>query len=449
MVSQEKVKNNYFDGLPVHSKQIVLYIIIVAAYFFEQVDNAILGYVAPAVMKTFGIGMAEFAPVQSVYFIGMMLGGLLGGIISDFVGRRRAFLGSILVFSIACILNGFTNNLTIFIVSRAITGLGIFSMMVVSVTYLAEISPAESRAKWQGLCAGFGFCAAPLVGVVATKVVPMGPETWRYIFYFGGFGLAAFMIGLFRLKESPRWLVQKGRVAEAEAIVESLTDVPVDLSEAQAALQKKDCGEKIKITEILTGMFRGKYLRRTVVCAIIIMGANVPAFILMGWNPTLLQMNGLSETSSLLVTTIGAIGSPIGVFLSSYLGDKGGRKIPIGVLGLLYGAFLLIYVHVGNNPYLLAFMLFCIQIMGMCATFIIMPYLAESFPTQMRNTASGALNAFGRLCVSGAQLMVPLIYAATGFSGLGAFMAAFSIASAAAALGFGWRTGGRSLEAVC
>ena len=61
----EKRPNNYFDGIPIHRSQIVILFIVVLAYFFDQMDNMVLGYVAPSVMKTFGITMQEFAPAQS------------------------------------------------------------------------------------------------------------------------------------------------------------------------------------------------------------------------------------------------------------------------------------------------------------------------------------------------------------------------------------------------
>ena len=75
----------------------------------------------------------------------MTFGGLTGGIISDIIGRRQTFLFSILLFSSMSVLNGLTNNLTVFMISRALTGFGIFCMMVVSIAYIAEMTPGESR----------------------------------------------------------------------------------------------------------------------------------------------------------------------------------------------------------------------------------------------------------------------------------------------------------------
>lgn len=459
----QKFKNNYLDGLPVSRKQFFLYMIIVAAYFFEQVDNAMLGYVAPAVMNTFGLSMQEFAPANSVYFIGMMLGGLTGGIISDAIGRRKTFIGSIFVFSTFCVLNGMTSHFIIFIISRALTGFGIFSMMVVSITYLAEISPAESRAKWQGICAGIGFMAAPVVGLVATRVVPMAPEAWRFIFLFGALGYLPMVLAIFRLSESPRWFMQRGRIAEAEKALHDISGYDIDLSDVYKKQLEADasCGsEKYSLRDVFGDMFRGKYLRRTLVCALVISLVNFPAFILMAWNTALMGLKDfMAPQSAILLTTLGTFGQPVGLFLSSLIGDKGGRKIPITIMTLFTALVLYIYFFHSNSFLVMASMLFLFQIGIMCTSFMVMPYISESYPTKMRNTASGAINAFGRFSVAGIQYVVPMIFygnmagvgiaSVESFHRLGGFLAISLVVAGAMVWFLGWKTGGRSLEEVC
>lgn len=119
----EKRPNNYFDDIPTSHRQIKVFMIIVLAYIFDQMDNMVLGYVAPSVMRSFGIGMQEFAPAQSLYFFGMMLGGIVAGVISDKFGRRKAFMLGCFTFSTATILTGMTDNIYTFTLWRVITAL--------------------------------------------------------------------------------------------------------------------------------------------------------------------------------------------------------------------------------------------------------------------------------------------------------------------------------------
>ena len=125
--------------------------IIVLAYIFDQMDNMVLGYVAPSVMRSFGIGMQEFAPAQSLYFFGMMLGGIVAGVISDKFGRRKAFMLGCFTFSTATILTGMTDNIYTFTLWRVITGFAVLGTGAISFTYLAETISSQDRSKWSGI----------------------------------------------------------------------------------------------------------------------------------------------------------------------------------------------------------------------------------------------------------------------------------------------------------
>src|SRR5665648_638956 len=142
----KKTSNNYFDGLKVTSIHKALFYVIMMAYFFEQMDNWNFGFVAPALIQQWGLKMADIGTIQFFYFIGMTIGGLTGGVISDIFGRRKTFLGAILLFSTASVVNGFAPNLNVFIISRALTGFGIFCLMVTSQAFIAEMAPSETRA---------------------------------------------------------------------------------------------------------------------------------------------------------------------------------------------------------------------------------------------------------------------------------------------------------------
>ena len=441
--TKRKIMNNYFDGLPVTKKQIFLYVIIVLAYFFEQLDNNNFSFIAPALIKSWGIQKTQIAQVTSLYFFGMTVGGITGGIISDIIGRRKTFLGAILIFSTMSVLNGCTSNFTVFMLTRALTGFGIFCMMVVSVAYIAEMTPGESRGKWQSITAAGGFCAMPVIGFIARAIIPMGPEAWRIIFYIGGIGFIGFFLGLKYLIESPRWLVAKGRVAEAEKIVEDLSGVAVDLSEAAKNVQKKESAAKQ-----LVGMFSGKYLKRTIVLLLIGIPMNIGNFTTSGWMPTLLTGNGFTLEQSLTIGTAFMLGGPVGLFLSSYVSDKGGRKLPYGIGTLCWAILTVIFATLGNNYVVIMLVAFMLNAFAMGVGFIAMAYIPEHYPTKMRNTSVGFVNAAQRLGVSAAQLFIPVVMVSFGFKGLFMGIAGLYLFSAFIVLAFGERTGGKSLEQV-
>lgn len=442
--THEKKVNNYFDGLPVSKMHMFLFMIIIMSYFFEQMDNNNFSFIAPALISSgFIASKAQIATITSTYFLGMTIGGLLGGVISDIIGRRRTFLMAILIFSSASVLNGLTNNFNVFVFARAATGFGVFMMMVVSIAYIAEMSPGETRGKWQSLTAAGGFCAMPVIGVISRAIIPTAPEAWRIIFYLGGIGFIGFFLGLKYLKESPRWLVSKGRVAEAEHVVESLTGVAVDLSEAAKHAPKKE-----NVIKQFVGLFKGKYLKRTIILLLIGIPVNIGSFATSVWMPTLLTGQGFTLEQSLSVGTAFMFGGPVGLFLSSYFSDKGGRKIPMGIGILMVAALTVIFASLGQTYIAVMIVAFLINAVGMGTGFISMAYVPEHYPTNMRNTGVGMINAFQRLGVSGSQLLIPLVLAGFGFKGLFMGLALLNVFSAFIVLGFGARTGGKSLEEI-
>lgn len=441
--AQVRRKNNYFDGLPVSRTHLFLFILIVCSYFFEQLDNNNFAFIAPVLVKNGFVTQGQIGAITGTYFIGMTLGGFLGGIISDLIGRRKTFLTAMLIFSSMSILNGLTSNLGVFIFARAATGFGIFMMMVTSIAYISEMSPGESRGKWQSLTAAGGFCAMPVIGLIARAIIPTGPEAYRLIFFIGGFGFITFLIGLKYLKESPRWLVSKGRVADAEKVIKDLSGYDIDLSEVA-----KNQPPKINSMEQFIGMFKGKYLKRTSTLLLFGIPANIGAFVLAVWIPTLAGMRGFTMEQSLNIGVAFMAGAPVGMFIASFFADKGGRKIPLSIGLFLTACTAMIYAYLGNNYMMTLIVAFALNAFAMGQGFIAMAYVPEHYPTKMRNTSVGTINAFQRLAVSFSQPFIPLIATIFGVSGL--FIGLFLLYAVAAAVVFflGQRTGGVPLEQI-
>ena len=436
-------KNNYFDGLPVSKTHLFLFALIVLSYFFEQLDNNNFAFIAPAIVKNGFITQAQVGVITGTYFLGMTLGGFLGGIVSDLIGRRKTFLLSMLIFSSASILNGLTSDFTVFVFARAATGFGIFMMMVTSIAYISEMSPGESRGKWQSITAAGGFCAMPVIGIIARAIIPMDPDAYRLIFYIGGAGFITFILGIKYLKESPRWLVSKGRVAEAEQVVKEISGYDVDLSEAA-----KNVPPKVNAMEQFVGMFSGKYLKRTSTLLLFGIPTNICAFVLAVWIPTLAGMRGFTMEESLSIGVAFMAGAPVGMFLFSFFSDKGGRKIPLAIGILCTAATAIAYAFLGNHYVLTMIVAFILNAFAMGYGFVAMAYVPEHYPTKMRNTAVGAINGFQRLGVSFSQPFIPVIATAYGVQGLFIGLFFVYVFGALVVLFLGQRTGGVPLEQI-
>lgn len=438
----KRFANNYFDGLAVTAVHKVVFFIIMLAYFFEQLDNWNFGYIAPALRESWGLSMEQIGHINFAYFVCMTLGGFLGGVISDLIGRRKTFLFAITVFSLSSVVNGLTSNFTLFVIARGLTGFGVFCLMVCSQAYIAEMSPAESRGKWQGFVASVGFCAVPFIGLLCRWIIPMSPEAWRSIFYFGGIGLLALPVAFLYLQESPRWLVSRGRTGEAERIVRSLTGQDIDLSGAASKAVRAD-----KVVDVLTGMFRREYIVRTLVLLALFVVTTPATFTVTVWTGTLLKAKGFSLEDSLMATMIIQCSVPVGCYLASVISDRGGRKIPIILSAIVCGLFGFLFGHLDGYWPIVATG-FVMTALVMATSFMSFSYCAESYPTRMRNTATGFHNGLARLSVAGAQLIIPVIFARYSFEGVFNAFGVMMIAPMAALALWGMRTGGKSLEDI-
>lgn len=443
MQDAPRISNNYFDGLKVSGRHKVVFFIIMIAYFCEQMDNWNFGFIAPALMHNWGLTMKDLGHVTFWYFVAMTCGGPVGGVISDIIGRRKTFLIAITLFSTASIINGLTDSFPVFVASRALTGFGVFCLMVCSQAYIAEMAPAESRGKWQNTVAAVGFCAVPVIGMLCRAIIPLHEEAWRYIFYMGGFGYVALIIAWKYLDESPRWLVARGRVAEAEDVMRDITGQNIDLAAAAAKVPPR----KAPLKDVLLSMCSKKYIKRTIVIFLLVVLTNPATFLVTNWTATLLKAHGFSLEDCLMATTLISIGVPVGCFVSGLFSDMGGRKIPIVCMLLFMAVLAPIFGNVsGYWLVVLIGGLLTAGVMGM--GFTVFSYTAESYPTMSRNTATGFHAASGRLAVAFSQPLIPVVYAAYSFDGVFYIFTALCIAAALILGIWGARTGGKSLEDI-
>jgi putative MFS transporter len=284
----------------------------------------------------------------------------------------------------------------------------------------------------------------PLSGQVAQIIVPASPDGWRYIFFLGGLGIFGCVIVYLWLKESPRWLVSKGRIAEAERIIEEIAPGhKVDLSKesGQPLTGKENSLKNVMI------MFSKKYSRRTWVMVSLSCGITVGCFAFFAWMPTLLNEYGYSMEESLFMSALVAFGAPIGDFVAAMLADKGGRKIPTVTYCFLIG-FLTILFGVLKVPALIIIVGFIIRMLVEGAFIFMWVYLAESFPTNIRNTASGLIYGTGRALTSAAMLLIPVIFTKYGYSVLFSIIGLMFIIPGIITLIWGERTAGLSLEEI-
>ena len=380
--TDKKLIKNFFDDTPISKRHFMMILIIAIAFVFEQADNYNFTYVAPALRQSWGLTVQDIGKINTWFAVGMLIGSFVFGMISDRFGRKKALVTASCVFSTFSLLNGLAPNALVFTIMRFLTGVGICGVIVVAPTYLVEILPAKNRGRLFSITLGCGYIGIPLIAVICNILIPMGDEHWRYVYILGCAGYLIALFSIKGLKESPRWLVSKGRVKEAEAIVEAVAgpDYECDFSEV------KVYNEKFLAKDILKLIFSKRHIKDTV-ALLSFNGIVLPTgLIFINNSATILLDRGFSMEQSMQLATLLSIGLLGGPIVASIIGDFGGRKWPIAISCVCLSATCLIYGFADG------FSILCIlgilfSVLVQVGTVMASNYGPELYPTKYRNAA--------------------------------------------------------------
>lgn len=177
----------------------------------DGIDNQLLGIVIPTVMGEWGIPRSSFAPVVSLGYLGMMIGGAAAGMLGDRFGRRTALLGSMLIFGAMTAAAAGADSVIPFAIARLLAGIGLGGAMPNAASLAAEYVPARSRPMAITLVIVCVTVGGTLAGLLGIRVLPV--IGWRGLFLLGGIVPVLVAIALrWMLPESPQFLARQSAV---------------------------------------------------------------------------------------------------------------------------------------------------------------------------------------------------------------------------------------------
>ena len=207
---------------PIHTR---IAIALGLGWMLDAFEVQIIGSVIPGIQEEFGLDSGDAVWINVVWFTGIALGALGFGYLADRIGRKRLFVATLLLYSVAAVATASAPNFWLFIAFRFITALGVGGEYSAVTSAIAEFTPAHNRGRSNGLVMSFWAAGGILASLVSLVVISTLGLTWRYTLLFGvlsaGYGLLARRL----IPESPRWLAAHGRLEEADEIVTHITGV--------------------------------------------------------------------------------------------------------------------------------------------------------------------------------------------------------------------------------
>ena len=320
--------------------------------------------------------------------IACVIGALLAGPIADWAGRKKILILCAVLFTVSAILSALPRSFTELVIARFIGGMGVGMASVVSPMYIAEISPAKIRGRLVALNQ-----LAIVVGILLSYLsnwllVDTGINNWRYMLVAEILPAITFLVGLFFIPESPRWLTKEGLEKEALDVL----NVVAGEANADHELQevKKSLAEKrTSLKELLHPS-----LRRVLIVGILFsLFAHITGIdTIIYYGPIIFLESGFKTDSALLASVMIGITNLIFTFVGMAMVDKAGRRflLLVGIAGMGISMTLVglcMQSDMISAKWTLLWIMTYIASFAMSIGVVIWVYLSEIYPTRVRGQA--------------------------------------------------------------
>lgn len=319
---------------------------------------------------------------------GTVIGALFGGIPADKWGRKKSLLWIGLFYFISAVGSGIAWDVESFTFFRFLGGLGVGASSVVAPMYISEIAPAKNRGLLVALYQ-FNIVLGIVMAYVSNYLIGTAgiPEDWRWMLGVEGIPALIYSVMIFRIPESPRWLIAKfNNQVKAREILTRTDPEGVDEAIRLAIEEEKNMKQKSGFGALFSPIFFSSTMLAVMIAFFNqISGINAIIY----FAPRIFEMAGIS-TENALISTIGiGLINLFATFFGLYLIDKLGRKMLMYIGSFGYIIFLTLMAYNFLGPGIPAFWL-PIFVFGFIASHavgqgaVIWVFISEMFPNELR-----------------------------------------------------------------
>jgi SP family sugar:H+ symporter-like MFS transporter len=416
--------------------------------FLFGYDSGAVNGTQDGLTQAFGLVPGSWSPGNGLGFtvasllIGCFIGAFFAGRLADLIGRRNTMMIAAALFLAGALVQGLATTHIVFLIARICGGMAVGAASVLSPAYISEVAPAEIRGRLTtvqqimiitGLTAAFvvNYFLAASAGA-STEHFWAGIAAWRWMYLMQALPAAIFLVALFFIPESPRFLVSKGRREHASDVLVSLFGSDVAAAKLEEIQATFSADHRPRLSDIKGPGLLGV---RPIVWAGIMLAAFqqfVGINVIFYYGATLWQLAGFSENQSLQINIVSGAVSIAACFATIAVIDKVGRKplLLIGSAGMAVTLFAMVYAFshgsldaAGNLVLSRELGIIAVVAANLYVIFfnfswgpVMWVMLGEMFPNQIRGSAlavSGFVQWFANFLVA---FSVPVMAAKLGLT---------------------------------
>ncbi len=295
-------------------------------------DTAVISGAEKSIQQLWGLSSYQHGLTMSIALIGTIIGAIFGGVPSDALGRRTTLSWIAVLYLVSAVGAALSPAWVPFMVFRFLGGLGVGASSVTAPLYISEVSPPESRGRMVGMFqfnVVFGILLAYLSNFALQGI---GSDAWRWMLGVQAVPAIIFFLLLFRIPESPRWLLRHGRTDEARAVFERID--PATAEQNVTTILVANAAEQGPGESLWAPQYR-----RPVLLAVLFAAFNQLAGInaIIYYAPRIFEMTGLGQGAALLSSAgVGAVNFCFTLLAVNIIDRFGRRKLMlIGSVGLI------------------------------------------------------------------------------------------------------------------
>lgn len=367
-----------------NSKILYWSITIALGGFLFGFDTAVISGAEQAIQKVWQLDDFSHGLAVAIALYGTVIGALFGGIPADRIGRKNTLLWVAALYLVSALGSALATDQYLFMFFRLVGGIGVGASSVVAPMYISEIAPAKSRGRMVAMFQ-FNVVFGILIAYVSNYLLEgINDNAWRWMLGIEAVPALAFLLMVFRVPRSPRWLlVKKGDEAAAREVLALINPAEVENS---VKTIKSGISKEVKsgFRHVLSGKYNFQFLL-VFLFAMFNQLSGINAIIY--YAPRIFAMTGLGTSSALLSTSGIGLLNLIFTMVGMAIIDRAGRKslMYIGSAGLILTLGLVSYSFYSESFAAVPVYLFAyISFFAMSQGAVIWVFISEIFPNDVR-----------------------------------------------------------------